>query len=247
MILGCPGQPCGPGTIYDCERNCVDESDATSSAGNGTCDEAFNCSAFDYDGGDCNNNETTTTTSDSETTTTTSDSETTTTTSDSETTTTTSQTDDGKTLKGWRMEAQLVVHFVCILPPIDETATIALSGYENGDVVGERGFFVYNSDADFCDGGNWHRDGQWDINPYGRMVVHEGQHWLELNENTYHIDNIIIECPPGTTQPPIQEEGTWNEGLFMQLVDGAHNTVTNERGDEISWTLQGVAVIEMTP
>ncbi|MBW2553937.1 MAG: hypothetical protein JRE20_07380, partial [Deltaproteobacteria bacterium] len=57
----------------------------------------------------------------------------------------------------------------------------------------------------------------------------------------------IIECPPGTTQPPIQEEGTWNEGLFMQLVDGAHNTVTNERGDEISWTLQGVAVIEMTP
>jgi flagellar basal body rod protein FlgG len=136
---------------------------------------------------------------------------------------------------------------VCILPPIDETATIALSGYENGDVVGERGFFVYNSDADFCDGGNWHRDGQWDINPYGRMVVHEGQHWLELNENTYHIDNIIIECPPGTTQPPIQEEGTWNEGLFMQLVDGAHNTVTNERGDEISWTLQGVAVIEMTP
>jgi len=229
MILGCPGQPCGPGTIYDCERNCVDESDATSSAGNGTCDEAFNCSAFDYDGGDCNNNETTTTTS------------------DSETTTTTSQTDDGKTLKGWRMEAQLVVHFVCILPPIDETATIALSGYENGDVVGERGFFVYNSDADFCDGGNWHRDGQWDINPYGRMVVHEGQHWLELNENTYHIDNIIIECPPGTTQPPIQEEGTWNEGLFMQLVDGAHNTVTNERGDEISWTLQGVAVIEMTP
>ena len=229
MILGCPGQPCGPGTIYDCVRNCVDESDATSLVGNGICDEAFNCSAFDYDGGDCNNNETTTTTS------------------DSETTTTTSQTDDGKTLKGWRMEAQLVVHFVCILPPIDETATIALSGYENGDVVGERGFFVYNSDADFCDGGNWHRDGQWDINPYGRMVVHEGQHWLELNENTYHIDNIIIECPPGTTQPPIQEEGTWNEGLFMQLVDGAHNTVTNERGDEISWTLQGVAVIEMTP
>ena len=144
------------------------------------------------------------------------------------------------------MEAQIVVHFVCMLPPIDETATIALSGYENGDVVGERGFFVYSSDADFCNGGNWHRDGQWDINPYGRMVLHNGSPWLELNENTYHIDNIVIECPPGTTQPPIQEDGTWNEGLFMQLVDGANNTVTNGEGDEISWTLQGVALFEMS-
>jgi len=138
MILGCPGQPCGPGTIYDCVRNCVDESDATSLVGNGTCDEAFNCNAFDYDGGDCDNNETTTST-----------------TSEPETTTTTSQPDDGKTLTGWRMEAQLVVHFVCMLPPIDKTATIALSGYENGDVVGENGSFFYNSDADFCEGGNW--------------------------------------------------------------------------------------------
>jgi len=184
---------------------------------------------------------------DPETTTTTSEPETTTTTSDSETTSTTSAPDDDNILKGWRMEAQLVVHFVCKLPPIDETATIALSGYENGDVVGENGFFVYSSDADFCNGGNWHRDGQWDINPFGRMVVHEGEQWLELNENTYHIDNIVIECPPGTTQPPIQEDGTWNEGLFMQLVDGANNTVMNEEGDEISWTLQGVAVQEMIP
>jgi formylglycine-generating enzyme required for sulfatase activity len=70
MILGCPGQPCGPGKIYDCARNCVDESDATNSASNGTCDEAFNCSAFDFDGGDCDNNETTSTTT-AETTTTT--------------------------------------------------------------------------------------------------------------------------------------------------------------------------------
>jgi hypothetical protein len=164
-----------------------------------------------------------------------------------ETSTTTSQPDDEEdpTLTGWRMEAQLVVRFVCKLPPIDETATITLSGYENGDVIGENGFFVYYEDADFCNGGNYHRDGQWDINPYGRMVIHNGGHWLELNENTYHIDNIIIECPPGTTQPPIQEDGTWNEGLFMQLVDGANNTITNEAGDEISWTLQGVAEIEM--
>jgi hypothetical protein len=164
-----------------------------------------------------------------------------------ETSTTTSQPDDEEdpTLTGWRMEAQLVVRFVCKLPPIDETATIALSGYENGDVIGENGFFVYYEDADFCNGGNYHRDGQWDINPYGRMVIHNGGHWLELNENTYHLDNIIIECPPGTTQPPIQEDGTWNEGLFMQLVDGANNTITNEAGDEISWTLQGVAEIEM--
>ena len=75
-------------------------------------------------------------------------------------------------------------------------------------------FFVYFSDADFCNGGNWHRDGQWDINPYGMMNVHEGGHWLELNENTCHIDNIVIECPPGTTQPPIQEDGVWEGGLY---------------------------------
>jgi hypothetical protein len=228
MLCNCkPGNVCGPGKIIDCYGDCVDGSDIDSALGDGTCDGNLNCSEFNYDDGDCSNdNETTTTTP---------------------TSTTTSQPDDegDPTLTGWRMEAQLVVHFVCILPPIDETATIALSGYENGDVIGENGFFVYYSDADFCNGGNYHRDGQWDINPYGRMVIHNGGHWLELNENTYHIDNIIIECPPGTTQPPIQEDGTWNEGLFMQIVDGAHNTITNERGDEISWTLQGVAEIEM--
>jgi len=53
MILGCPGQPCGPGQIIDCKDKCIDQSDLNDSVGNGTCDEAFNCSELDYDGGDC--------------------------------------------------------------------------------------------------------------------------------------------------------------------------------------------------
>lgn len=61
IILGCPGWPCESG-FYDCGGNCIIEDVITSAVGNGMCDEAFNCSAFDYDGGDCEAPTTTTTT-----------------------------------------------------------------------------------------------------------------------------------------------------------------------------------------
>jgi hypothetical protein len=63
MLCSCnPGDVCGPVKIIDCSNNCIDESDANNSLGDGTCDENLNCSEFDYDGGDCDNNEATTTT-----------------------------------------------------------------------------------------------------------------------------------------------------------------------------------------
>jgi formylglycine-generating enzyme required for sulfatase activity len=58
MLLGCPGQPCGPGKIYDCTKNCINASEVNNAVGDDSCDENLNCSEFYYDGGDC---ETTTT------------------------------------------------------------------------------------------------------------------------------------------------------------------------------------------
>jgi len=91
MILGCPGQPCGPGKIIDCSNNCIDESNADNSVGDGVCDENLNCSEFDYDGGDCRGTNPTTTTTTSIT------SSSTTTTIDGETTTTTTSGDQSTT------------------------------------------------------------------------------------------------------------------------------------------------------
>ena len=63
MLSSCnPGDVCGPEKIFDCSNNCIDESDADDSLGDGTCDENLNCSEFNHDDDDCDSNTTTTTT-----------------------------------------------------------------------------------------------------------------------------------------------------------------------------------------
>lgn len=54
-----PGDSCGNGKIYDCIGNCVSEATEMSWIGDGYCDDGtygmvLTCSAFNYDGGDCN-------------------------------------------------------------------------------------------------------------------------------------------------------------------------------------------------
>ena len=63
MICGCnPGDPCGPGQIFDCSYDCIDGFEINSVIGDGECNGNLNCSEFEYDDGDCEGVETTTTT-----------------------------------------------------------------------------------------------------------------------------------------------------------------------------------------
>ncbi len=55
---GNPGEPCGPGKVYDCVGNCVDQATAQAYIADGYCDDGtwgfdLRCDAFDNDGGDC--------------------------------------------------------------------------------------------------------------------------------------------------------------------------------------------------
>ncbi len=54
-----PGNSCGSEMVYDCVGNCVSQTTAQSWIGDGYCDDGtygivLTCSAFNYDGGDCN-------------------------------------------------------------------------------------------------------------------------------------------------------------------------------------------------
>jgi hypothetical protein len=53
-----PGKACGPQKVWDCARNCVNQTTAQSWTGDGYCDDGswgmeLFCKEFKYDGGDC--------------------------------------------------------------------------------------------------------------------------------------------------------------------------------------------------